>query len=389
MGNDNKIKNNKHCNILYNLTKLNNYNEIVKYYDKLDEKEYNQTLDYIYLNAISHININNAFMVFKLFQKKKYDIKTRFIISILNNCDKNNYNIFNYCLEYALISNININIDMSNIILNYCNNYEINFLKIYIKLWENLNNYYPSIISQKLVDCINNNNYGISRIIEPSNINNIKLIKCDFNDDIYSKLCKNIKKLIVKNNKGVKYKLSIIKYIDNLYDKININNIVIIDGANIGFSKNGIFNYEILINLIKNLLNNNYYILLVIHSRHLDNIPYIYKSIFELYENNNYIIKTPYSTNDDYYWLYSAFKFKCNVITNDLMKDHIYSLIYFKHFDRWIINNIIRFKINIIYNNIILIYPKNYSNFIHYNHNINTWYLPIENSKKWISVYLY
>ena len=387
---NNQTKHNKHSNFLYDLTKLNKYNEIIEYYSKLNEEEYNQTLDYLYLNALSNININEAFIIFKLFQNKSYDIKTRFIISLLKNCRDDNKEIFKYILKYSLTSNIKINIEMSEIILDYCDKYKINFIEIFIKLWENLNNYYPLMISSKLVNCINNNNFGISKIIEPQHINQIKLIKSDFDDNIYLKLCKNIKKLLVKNNKAVKYKLSIIKYIDDIFELLNINNKknkIIIDGANVGFSKKGIFNYDIIINLIKNLLDKNYHPLLIIHSRHIDNIPEIYKSIFQLYEEEQYIIKTPYSTNDDYYWLYSAFKFKCYVITNDLMKDHIFSLINFKHLDRWIINNIIRFKINFKNNTQLnLKFPKNYSNFIHYNININTWYLPIENSKKWICI---
>lgn len=387
---NNQTKHNKHSKFLYDLTKLNKYNEIIEYYSKLNEEEYNQTLDYLYLNALSNININEAFIIFKLFQNKSYDIKARFIISLLKNCRDDNKEIFKYILKYSLTSNIKINIEMSEIILDYCDKYKINYIEIFIKLWENLNNYYPLMISLKLVNYINNNNFGISKIIEPQHINQIKLIKSDFDDNIYLKLCKNIKKLLVKNNKAVKYKLSIIKYIDNIFELLNINNKknkIIIDGANVGFSKKGIFNYDIIINLIKNLLDKNYHPLLIIHSRHIDNIPEIYKSIFQLYEEEQYIIKTPYSTNDDYYWLYSAFKFKCYVITNDLMKDHIFSLINFKHLDRWIINNIIRFKINFKNNTQLnLKFPKNYSNFIHYNININTWYLPIENSKKWICI---
>ena len=124
----------------------------------------------------------------------------------------------------------------------------------------------------------------------------------------------------------------------------------IIDGGNIGYSKNGNFNAELIksfINMIhlehKKLKNTliNYNILLVLHQnkkQYFNKIKKEKETDTEIKEkkDNCIIYYTPYNEYDDYYWLLASFMIENSLtITNDKLKDHHVNKLDETLFNRW------------------------------------------------------
>ena len=124
----------------------------------------------------------------------------------------------------------------------------------------------------------------------------------------------------------------------------------IIDGGNIGYSKNGNFNAELIksfINMIhlehKKLKNElkNYNILLVLHQnkkQYFNKIKKEKENDTEIKEkkDNCIIYYTPYNEYDDYYWLLASFMIENSLtITNDKLKDHHVNKLDETLFNRW------------------------------------------------------
>ena len=91
---------------------------------------------------------------------------------------------------------------------------------------------------------------------------------------------------------------------------------------------------------------------------------------------------TPYKMNDDWFFIWAGlFIDKSLIVTNDLLRDHIFKIsddnLISNTLSIWIDNNTIRYEY--IKNEYILIFPDTYSKKIQ---NINAiWHLPLYNNK--------
>ncbi|KAG6496017.1 hypothetical protein ZIOFF_043865 [Zingiber officinale] len=55
----------------------------------------------------------------------------------------------------------------------------------------------------------------------------------------------------------------------------------------------------------------------------------------EKWKNADALYETPTGSNDDWYWLYAAIKFKCLIVTNDEMRDHTFQVLGNNFIPRW------------------------------------------------------
>ena len=150
----------------------------------------------------------------------------------------------------------------------------------------------------------------------------------------------NFDQQIIKQAKNKLKKNLNLQIIKNVYMKIsennlNVENIIIIDAGNILFSKSGKLSasgYSNLIDSVVKLLSIGMVPILVIHSRHLklkfkgeNKSKKIIEYINTIKMLDCIIVETPYNVNDDFYIVYLALQFECNIITNDNYKDHIFN----------------------------------------------------------------
>lgn len=156
-------------------------------------------------------------------------------------------------------------------------------------------------------------------------------------------------RIILYNNIIEKKKNLRIAQLNKYFNTITTNNIVyIIDGANIGYSKQTKskmkqINYKLIDDILKQL---NYKVILFLHKKHNN------KKYIEKWTSMNILYRTDYEENDDLYWIYSSLYLQKPVITNDILRDHYYKLEHDINFDIWRTNNIINYKIH---------FNKNYS----------------------------
>ncbi|XP_047317046.1 proteinaceous RNase P 2 [Impatiens glandulifera] len=116
----------------------------------------------------------------------------------------------------------------------------------------------------------------------------------------------------------------------------------IVDGANIGlyqqnFAEGG-FSIVQLKSVVEELYKqNNKWPLVIMHKKRvrmlLENAEY--RELVEHWMAKGVLYATPYGSNDDWYWLYAAVQFKCLIVTNDEMRDHIFELFGRNFFLRW------------------------------------------------------
>ncbi|KAF8397852.1 hypothetical protein HHK36_016777 [Tetracentron sinense] len=59
------------------------------------------------------------------------------------------------------------------------------------------------------------------------------------------------------------------------------------------------------------------------------------RKMLEEWKAQGALYTTPNGSNDDWYWLYAAVKFKCLLVTDDEMRDHIFELLGSNFFLRW------------------------------------------------------
>lgn len=130
---------------------------------------------------------------------------------------------------------------------------------------------------------------------------------------------------------------SFMEWIDNHADYE-----AIIDGANIGLYQqnfaDGGFSISQLEAVVMELYNRNKkWPLVVLHNKRLrafQGSPSNQKLLEEWLAQGT-LYATPSGSNDDWYWLYAAVKFKCLLVTNDEMRDHIFELLGSSFFLQW------------------------------------------------------
>ena len=130
---------------------------------------------------------------------------------------------------------------------------------------------------------------------------------------------------------SLKNKNSISK-MDKFLKKIDKNNLIILDGANIGYYKQGIksgvkIDFLQLKNFIDNLYINNKNILLVLNQNHFNNLTKKEQILLKECEEKINIFKTPRGVDDDLYWLYiSLYIENSKIVSNDEITNHLYYL---------------------------------------------------------------
>ncbi|XP_058074320.1 uncharacterized protein LOC131223055 isoform X2 [Magnolia sinica] len=115
----------------------------------------------------------------------------------------------------------------------------------------------------------------------------------------------------------------------------------VVDAANVGlFSQRRFLLSKVnaVVNGIRQKLPSKKWPLIVVHHRRIsggkmDEPPN--RQLIEKWKNADALYATPTGSNDDWYWLYAAIKFKCLIVTNDEMRDHIFQLLGNDFFPRW------------------------------------------------------
>ncbi|KAH8934065.1 hypothetical protein BDL97_18G064700 [Sphagnum fallax] len=69
-------------------------------------------------------------------------------------------------------------------------------------------------------------------------------------------------------------------------------------------------------------------------------------SLLNRWQIANCIYTTPTGSNDDWYWLYAAVRYKCLLVTNDEMRDHLFQPLVNEFFPKWKERHQVRFTLN-------------------------------------------
>lgn len=315
-------------------------------------------------------------------------------------CKFNNLNLALKYLNILIINNFKIKLrsytpiidllyrtnDVENLILIYENTRknnikisDIDFSKILYILLINKSNYINNFLeemSEYLVG-ISKDSYKILSdylIISPE----IKLDMVDLSINIKENILDYIRVKYFKNNKCIK-KLN--ACLLSLSEK---KNVVVLDGANIGFynnrpDKGNLISFFQIKEVIKYYKNLDYNVLVILHNRHCryNSISENSRIIFD--EIKNDIFQTPNSENDDLYWIYSIIYLSMytntRLVTNDKIRDHILNIFETQSnkFNKTLLVNFM--------NNIIINYDFN--NFQYFNPiNINNYYIQKQKSEE-------
>lgn len=170
----------------------------------------------------------------------------------------------------------------------------------------------------------------------------------------------------------------------------------IVDGANVGlyeqnFEKGG-FSISQLDDVVRELYNKSQrWPLIVLHKRRIaalfENASN--RDLLQNWTNQGILYGTPHGSNDDWYWLYAAVKFKCLLVTNDEMRDHIFELLGSSFFPRWKERH--QVKYTFVKGKLKLIMPPLYSVVIQESEK-GSWHLPLagetddESLRTWLCI---
>ncbi|XP_038710506.1 proteinaceous RNase P 1, chloroplastic/mitochondrial-like isoform X2 [Tripterygium wilfordii] len=124
----------------------------------------------------------------------------------------------------------------------------------------------------------------------------------------------------------------------------------VVDGANVGLLTQRKFKplkVNAVVNGIRQKLPSKRWPLIILHNRRITgdkmNEP-MNKTLVEKWKNADALYATPTGSNDDWYWLYAAIKFKCLIVTNDEMRDHTFQLLGNDFFPKWKERHQVRFS---------------------------------------------
>ncbi|KAK9130917.1 hypothetical protein Sjap_011404 [Stephania japonica] len=123
----------------------------------------------------------------------------------------------------------------------------------------------------------------------------------------------------------------------------------VVDAANVGLFNQQRFvisKVNAIVNAIRQKLPSKRWPLIIVHHKRVTgrkmNEP-ANKLLLEKWKTAEALYLTPTGSNDDWYWLYAAIKFKCLLVTNDEMRDHIFQLLGNDFFPRWKERHQVRF----------------------------------------------
>lgn len=123
----------------------------------------------------------------------------------------------------------------------------------------------------------------------------------------------------------------------------------VIDAANVGLYSQGKFmpsKINAVVNELRQKLPSKKFPLIVLHHRRVKGDKRdkpINKALVDRWNNANILYATPTGSNDDWYWLYAAIKFKCLLVSNDEMRDHLFQLLGNDFFPKWKERHQVRF----------------------------------------------
>ncbi|CAM8923466.1 unnamed protein product [Rhodiola kirilowii] len=126
----------------------------------------------------------------------------------------------------------------------------------------------------------------------------------------------------------------------------------VVDAANVGlYSQHRFMPTKIsaVVNGIRQMLPSKKWPLIVLHNRRVTGNKMdeeVNKALVEKWKNADALYPTPTGSNDDWYWLYAAIKFKCLLVTNDEMRDHTFQLLGNDFFPKWKERHQVHFSFN-------------------------------------------
>ncbi|KAI4376609.1 hypothetical protein MLD38_014351 [Melastoma candidum] len=124
----------------------------------------------------------------------------------------------------------------------------------------------------------------------------------------------------------------------------------IIDGANVGLFSQSKFmptKINMVANGIRQKLPSKRWPLIVLHNKRVMGGKMdepVNKSLVEKWRNADALYATPTGSNDDWFWLYAAIKFRSLIVTNDEMRDHIFQILGNDFFPKWKERHQVRFS---------------------------------------------
>ncbi|XP_020220559.1 proteinaceous RNase P 1, chloroplastic/mitochondrial [Cajanus cajan] len=124
----------------------------------------------------------------------------------------------------------------------------------------------------------------------------------------------------------------------------------VVDAANVGLFGQGRFmphKIKAVANEIHQRLPSKKFPLIILHNKRIKGDKMdepINRALIDKWNNANALYATPSGSNDDWYWLYAAIKFKCLLITNDEMRDHLFQLLGNDFFPKWKERHQVRFS---------------------------------------------
>jgi len=145
----------------------------------------------------------------------------------------------------------------------------------------------------------------------------------------------------------------------------NIKNYdTVIDGANVGFFKQGansgkVLNFRQISLFVDKAVSLGRKVLLILHERHIRNISKSDSEILSYIKSKVIHFFSPQGMDDDMYWLYaSIYNPKAKIITNDEMRNHIVNISVGDMFTEWKKYKVIKY--NIIKDEVMLQMPSKY-----------------------------
>ncbi|XP_074273815.1 proteinaceous RNase P 1, chloroplastic/mitochondrial-like [Silene latifolia] len=124
----------------------------------------------------------------------------------------------------------------------------------------------------------------------------------------------------------------------------------VVDAANVGLLSQRKFKpskVNAVVNGIRQLLPSKKWPLIILHNKRVTGSTVgepMNKAVVEKWRNADALYATPTGSNDDWYWLYAAIKFKCLLVTNDEMRDHTFQLLGNDFFPKWKERHQVRFS---------------------------------------------
>ncbi|EPS67119.1 hypothetical protein M569_07653 [Genlisea aurea] len=115
----------------------------------------------------------------------------------------------------------------------------------------------------------------------------------------------------------------------------------VVDGANIGLANRLTFTFSQIRRVVKELqriTSSKRLPLIVLHQSRVHGGPAQHpnnKKMLDYWRDSGALYATPVGSNDDWYWLYAAVSSKCLLVTNDEMRDHLFTLLGNSFFPRW------------------------------------------------------